>query len=54
MLHPELPADVMQQLVNIEDRMNDVKRRYGRFPQSKWDKNLELKAFFEQIVCASA
>ena len=39
-------------VVNIEDlgRMNDVKRRYGRFPQSKWDKNLELKAFFEQMA----
>lgn len=36
--------------MNIEDRMNDVKRRYGRFPQSKWDKNLELKAFFEQMA----
>ena len=37
-------------VVNIEDRMNDVKRRYGRFPQSKWDKNLELKAFFERMA----
>ena len=37
-------------VVNIEDRMNDVKRRYGRVPQSKWDKNLELKAFFEQMA----
>ena len=31
----------------IEDRMNDVKRRYGHFPQAKWDANLRLKAYFE-------
>lgn len=37
-------------VMNIEDRMLDVKRRYGRFPQSKWDKNLELKAYFEQMT----
>ncbi len=37
-------------VMDIEDRMNDVKRRYGQFPQSKWDKNLELKALFEQMA----
>ena len=31
-------------VMNIEDRMNDVKRRYGSFPQGKWDGNLALKA----------
>ena len=31
----------------MEDRMNDVKRRYGCFPQKKWDMNFELKAYFE-------
>lgn len=36
-----------ESIMNIEDRMNDVKRRYGSFPQDKWDKNLELKAYFE-------
>ena len=34
-------------IMNIEDRMLDVKRRYGSFPQSKWDKNMELKVYFE-------
>ena len=31
----------------IEDRMNDVRRRYGHYEQSKWDRNLGLKAYFE-------
>lgn len=35
-------------VMNIEDRMNDVKRRYGSFPQEKWDCNLALKAYFEE------
>ncbi|MCR4960758.1 MAG: hypothetical protein K6A74_04835 [Lachnospiraceae bacterium] len=34
--------------MNIEDRMNDVKRRYGSFPQPKWDANLQLKDYFER------
>ena len=34
-------------VMNIEDRMNDVKRRYGSFPRPKWDSNLRLKAYFE-------
>ena len=38
-------------VVDMEDRMNDVKRRYGAYPQSKWDKNMELKDYFEQRVC---
>lgn len=35
-------------VMNIEDRMNDVKRRYGSFPQPKWDANLQLKDYFER------
>ncbi len=35
-------------IVDIEERMNDVKRRYGYFPQLKWDKNLELLHYFEE------
>ena len=35
-------------VLNIEERMNDVKRRYGYYPQPKWDSNLRLKAYFEQ------
>lgn len=33
--------------VDIEVRMNDVKSRYGYFPQDKWDKNIETKNYFE-------
>lgn len=35
-------------VVDMEERMNDVKKRYGLYPQSKWDKNMELKRYFEQ------
>ena len=35
-------------VLDIEERMSDVKRRYGAYPQSKWDANLALKAYFEQ------
>ena len=34
-------------VMDIIDRMTDVKRRYGDYDQSKWDRNLELKAYFE-------
>ena len=36
--------------LNLEDRMNDVKARYGYYPQGKWDKNFELKAWFEKLA----
>lgn len=36
------------EVVDMEERMADVKRRYGAYPQDKWDKNLELKAYFEK------
>lgn len=35
-------------VVDMKDRMEDIRRRYGRYPQSKWDRNMELKAYFEQ------
>lgn len=35
-------------VLDIEERMNDVKARYGFYPQSKWDANMELKAYFEK------
>ncbi len=35
-------------VLDIEERMEDVKRRYGSYPQKKWDKNLELKRHFEE------
>ena len=34
-------------VMDIIDRMSDVKRRYGDYEQGKWDRNLELKALFE-------
>ena len=35
-------------VMDIIERMSDVKRRYGYYEQGKWDKNLELKAYFEK------
>lgn len=34
----------------IEDRMEDVKRRYGSFSQEKWDNNIALKKMFEEKI----
>ena len=34
-------------VLDIEVRMNDVKRRYGFYPPAKWESNLKLKAYFE-------
>ena len=34
-------------VMDIVDRMSDVKRRYGMYDQEKWNRNLELKAYFE-------
>lgn len=35
-------------VLDIEERMNDVKRRYGSYPQDKWDSNIELMHYFEK------
>ena len=35
-------------VMDIEERMNDVKRRYGFYPQEKWDNNIRLKEYFEE------
>ena len=35
-------------VLDIEDRMNDVKKRYGSYPQDKWDSNMRLKQYFEK------
>ena len=35
---------------NMEARMNDVKERYGSYPEGKWKKNFELKAYFEKLM----
>lgn len=34
-------------VLDIEERMGDVKQRYGAYPQEKWDCNLKLKSYFE-------
>ena len=34
-------------VLDIEERMTDVKRRCGSYPQRKWDSNLALKKYFE-------
>lgn len=35
-------------VLDIEERMGDVKRRYGSYPQQKWDNNIKLKEHFEE------
>ncbi len=35
-------------VVNIEERMADVKRRYGNYPEEQWNGNLSLKDYFEK------
>ena len=35
---------------NLEQRMGDVKARYGYYPQAKWDKNFELNKYFENLA----
>lgn len=35
-------------VMDMEDRMADVKRRYGAYPQAKWEANLALKRYFEE------
>ncbi len=34
-------------VMDMEERMADVKRRYGSYPQEKWDRNLEIRRYFE-------
>lgn len=34
-------------VLDIEERMSDVKKRYGSYPQEKWDTNMNLKQYFE-------
>ena len=35
-------------VMDIEERMGDVKRRYGSYPQEKWNCNLAIKKYFEE------
>jgi hypothetical protein len=33
-------------VLDIEERMGDVKRRYGAYPQEKWNSNLAINKYF--------
>ena len=35
-------------VLDMEERMEDVRRRYGSYPQEKWERNLALKKYFEE------
>lgn len=35
-------------VLDMEERMEDVKRRYGSYPRDKWEDNLALKSYFEK------
>lgn len=37
-----------ESVLDIEVRMEDVRKRYGFYPQEKWDYNLYLKKYFEK------
>lgn len=34
-------------VLDMEERMKDVKRRYGSYPEEKWNSNIRLKEYFE-------
>ncbi len=34
-------------VLDIEERMLDVKARYGYYPDAKWNRNMELMSYFE-------
>ena len=36
-------------VLDIEERMLDVRHRYGSYPQNKWEINLSLKRHFEEL-----
>lgn len=37
-----------ERVLDMEERMEDVRRRYGSYPQEKWNGNLALKKCFEE------
>lgn len=37
-----------ERVVDMEERMEDIRRRYGSYPQEKWERNLELRKIFEE------
>ncbi len=34
-------------VLDIEERMGDVRKRYGSYPQDKWESNIKLLHYFE-------
>ncbi len=40
------------EVTRMEDRMNDVRRRYGGYPEAKWEKNMQIKEYFEEKMGA--
>jgi hypothetical protein len=36
--------------VDIITRMNDVKNRYGYYPETKWNKHIEIQEYFEKKI----
>ena len=39
-----------ERVLDMEERMEDVRRRYGSYPQEKWNGNLALKKCFEEKI----
>ena len=37
-------------VMDMAARMEDVRRRYGGYPQEKWDKNFAIKQYFETLA----
>ncbi len=37
------------EIMNMKDRMDDVKKRYGNYPENKRVASLELKSYFEKL-----
>jgi hypothetical protein len=37
-------------VVDVEERMEDVRRRYGSYPREKWDANVALLQYFGEKV----
>ncbi len=35
-------------VMDMRARMEDVRRRYGRYPKAKWEANLRLQGYFEE------
>lgn len=37
-------------VATMEDRMQDIRRRYGNYPEEKWKRNLALREYFEERI----